>query len=540
MKDFSETIEALGDFESQEEIEVPFFTPEPKPEWLFDWCVDVCGHWKLSPQPHYELINQIEPLIGDCTFPSHTPSGEEIINKPKVVLVPRGNYKTTILCEDLVLAIIARNPEARILITANNIQLAKERLQAIKFHLENNKNFHELYGNGWKPKDKSIPWASDRIQVAKRKGIYREPTVTVGAVGADVTGKHFNVIITDDVVDDKNTRKKEQRDKVEKYIQNLEPLLDPGGVMLILGTHWHPDDAYVRFKKRDDAKIEEGKSALYDWYVRGCYDGPNGLYFPSQCGHEFLDRKRESSASLFACSYLNQPVAHEDLVFKPEYYREEDFTFHTTRNENVIETRTGRYIPVDVVMSWDTAGTKATSKSDYHGIVIAGMDGEKTLWTLHAEQKRGNASEIVSRVASLIQMYKPRKILVDAMASFGLWKNELTTRLEIYGERIAIDEYKHKGVPKEERIAMMEPRYTAGKWVIKPGQTALREQIQDFSMDNKLAHDDIIDAAAMLEGQFRDPGILHRFQDVNSYDSHYAEYLQEKGQNRRVFFGRPY
>lgn len=529
---FKEVLEGLEEFGDAPPLAgVPIFIPEPKPEWLYDFSIDICGHYKLQPQPHYEMVNFIENILGDCQFNS------TVDTEAYMMLVPRGNYKTTIAAEDVCVGILTKNPNARILITSNTKELAEDRVNAIKYHFEKNEAFKKEYGNDWKPAHREGVWNNNSILISKRTENFREPSIMAAAVGSEVTGKHFNYIVADDLVDFRNTRKKEQRDKVYEYLSNLWSLLDGGGVLFVIGTHWHPDDAYVRLRKRDKKRVEDGKKPFYQYYIRNCYDGPNGLYFPKEYPHERLDFIREENAQRFASNYLNQPVANEDLVFKEDFLVEKNFDYFTQGGRGIVQDGNAK-IPVDPVMCWDTAGTKQNVRSDYHGLTIRGTDATKCIWTLVAEQKKGTVSEIVSRVVALISVYRPRVLIIEAVGSYDHWKDKVEERLKTLDIRVTIIESQHRGIPKEERIAMLESNFSARKWIIKPDQEDLKGQIFSFSMDNKLAHDDILDSFAMGEGQYRDPGDMSFTYDEDDTDYEYLAHLQERGIRTGGFFTR--
>lgn len=514
---------ALDHFEEQPALEVPHYTPPAKPEWLFDFSVDVCGHEDLAPQPHYELINFIEEHLGDCQF-----SGKE--RRALLVEVPRGNFKTTIIAEDAPVGILTKNSDARILITTHKDNVSSKRLNAIKHHFEKNAKFAELFGDDWVPEFRDGVWSSKAIEVARRTKTLREPSVEVGAVGADTTGSHYDLIVADDLVNDKNVGSSEQRDKVHEYITSLFSLLDPGGLLIIIGTRWHPDDAYGRIIAKDEEREKAGKKPLYIKYIRSCYDGPNGLYFPTQYGHEELDDLKERmSAARFAANYLNKPVADEDIVFKPEYKIEREFTFYLTRERDGGVVRwDDSQIPVDNTMAWDTAGTKQSGKSDFHGFTVKGTDYMGFEWALVAEEFKGTVSQVVSRAVSHILAFRPRLLILESVGSFELWKEKIETALARYGVNITIVESRHGGIPKVERIAMVEPKWSGRRIILRKEQIEFQKQISNFSMANNLTHDDILDSWSMHEGYEEMPGEVLQIIRNNPIDE---EYLQRQKRN---------
>lgn len=516
--------DALDHYEERPNLEVPDYTPPGKPAWLFDFCVDVCGHEDLAPQPHYEFINFLEEHLGDCQF-----SGTK--RRSLLVEMPRGNFKTTITAEDLPVGVLTKNPNARILITTHKDNISSKRLNAVKHHFEKNAKFSELFGDDWAPEFREGVWSSKAIEVARRTKTLREPSVEVGAVGADTTGSHYDLIIADDLVQDKNVGTAEQRDKVHEYITSLFSLLDPGGLLIIIGTRWHPDDAYGKIITKDEERVKAGLDPLYIKYIRSCYDGPNGLYFPTQYGHEELDDLKERmSAARFSANYLNKPVADEDIVFKPEFKVERDFTFYLTRERSGGVVRwDDSQLPVDVTMAWDTAGTKATNKSDYHGFTVKGVDFQGYEWALVAEEFKGAVSQVISRAVSHILAFRPRLLILESVGSFELWKEKVETACARYGVSISIVEAKHGGIPKVERIAMVEPKWSNRRIIMRKDQLAFDKQISNFSMSNNLTHDDILDSWSMHEGYEEQADEVVQIIRNNPIDE---EYLKRK--NRSV------
>jgi hypothetical protein len=328
------------------------------------------------------------------------------------------------------------------------------------------------------------------------------------------------------LVNDKNVGTSEQRDKVHEYITSLFSLLDPGGLLIIIGTRWHPDDAYGRIISKDEERVKAGLEPLYTKYIRSCYDGPNGLYFPTQYGHEELDDlKDRMSAARFAANYLNKPVADSDLVFKPQYAVEREFTFLRNGRVGGLVRCDDAQIPVDVTMAWDTAGTKNSGRSDFHGLTVQGTDSYGRDWALVAEEFKGTPSEVVSRVAAHVMAYRPRVLIVEAIGSYELWKEKLTNVLDRYGITVTFVESQHRGIPKEERIAMLEPKWTNRQIILQSSQLAFRKQIDNFSMENRLAHDDILDSWQMHEEFSEEPDDIEYRGELDDIDQ---EWLKRK------------
>lgn len=509
---FDDITDALGEFGETPPLVIPKWEPPNKPEWLYDYCQEIIGFEDMAPQPHYEMCGFIEEALGDCQF-------EGMQHKAYMLLISRGTFKTSIVCEGAVTGILIKNPNARILIATHKEKTSGKRIQAVKRHFQFNQEFHKKYGDDWKPEFREYAWSEKSITVSRRTKVLREPSVEAGAVGVDMTGSHYDAIFVDDPVQRENSRTLDQRDKVHEYIMSLFALLDPGGILFLVGTRWHPDDAYGRIEKTDKAREEKGKPPFFKKLIRSCYDGPGGLLFPTRLDHEFLEEARSRDARLFAANYENKPVADADKTFKAEHHQVRDWQYYyTTGNQGIVRTAEDQW-PVSVTMRWDTAGTKGTGKSDFHGITVVGTDCYNRWWILASCGIKGPPSEIIAKVVSLIQVYRPRDLGIEATGAFGHWLERLQPLLDRYGlQKTTVFEWQHGGIPKEERIEMLEPLWTSRSIFMQDDQTSLWEQIDSFSMQNKLAHDDELDSLAMHIGGTEPAGEAERTIQSNPRD----------------------
>ncbi len=70
-----------------------------------------------------------------------------------------------------------------------------------------------------------------------------------------LTGLHFDIIIDDDLVNDKNTSTKEQIQKVIDVYNDSFNLLDRGGTHVVVGTRWSNRDLYGHILTTDIGTI---------------------------------------------------------------------------------------------------------------------------------------------------------------------------------------------------------------------------------------------------------------------------------------------
>lgn len=119
--------------------------------------------------------------------------------------------------------------------------------------------------------------------------------------GGSLTGKHYDRIFTDDIINLQDRISKAERDRTKLVYQELQNIKNRGGRIFNTLTRWHKDDAYTL--------MPEGKKYT-------CYD--TGLI-----SKEELEEIRKSmSPSLFACNYELQIIASENALFEtaPQFF----------------------------------------------------------------------------------------------------------------------------------------------------------------------------------------------------------------------------
>ena len=111
---------------------------------------------------------------------------------------------------------------------------------------------------------------------------------------SSITGKHSEIVITDDICNVTDRISKAERDRTKLQYQELQNIRNRGGRIINLGTKWHKDDVFTLM---DNIHI-------YDYRRTGLISD------------EQLQKIKDSmTASLFACNYELRIVAAEDVIF---------------------------------------------------------------------------------------------------------------------------------------------------------------------------------------------------------------------------------
>ena len=119
-------------------------------------------------------------------------------------------------------------------------------------------------------------------------------------IGGSLTGKHYDLIFTDDIINLQDRISKAERDRTKLIVYELMNIKNRGGRQFNTGTPWHKEDAFTIMPN------------IHKW---DCYS--TGIM--SQ--EEIEETKKNMIPSLFSANYELKHIADEDALFKdPKYF----------------------------------------------------------------------------------------------------------------------------------------------------------------------------------------------------------------------------
>jgi hypothetical protein len=167
--------------------------------------------------------------------------------KYKLILIPRGHLKSSLVTVAWAIQQLLRNPDYRILIRNAVWDQSRRFLGQIQGYLEDSK-LPLIFGQFTSPK---AIWTKEELEIRQRKIKKASPSIMTAGLETSLTGLHFDIIIDDDLVNDKNTSTKEQIQKVIDVYNDSFNLLDRGGIHVVVGTRWNVRDLYGHILSTD-------------------------------------------------------------------------------------------------------------------------------------------------------------------------------------------------------------------------------------------------------------------------------------------------
>lgn len=270
-------------------------------------------------------------------------------------------------------------------------------------------------------------------------------------LNGSLTGKHADLIFTDDVVNVKDRVSRAEREQTKRQYQELQNIKNRGGRIFNTGTPWHREDA-----------IATQMPNVHLWTV----------YDTNLISQDQIQHLRESmSASLFAANYELKHIADSEAMF-----RQANWLDDSSSNTELIYGGIGH---IDAAYG----GEDFTAYSIMHELSDGRIIAYGKLWQRHVDA-------CLPEIKIYHEHYKAGSILCETNGDKGYLANELESDYDFYvvdysekmNKFLKIASYLRKNWSRIWRIADTDPDYIS--------------QILDYT--EFAEHDDAPDSAASL------------------------------------------
>ena len=398
-----------------------------------------------------------------------------------MVIVPRRHMKTTWVKIKLIQNIL-KNPFVRQAMFSSTSSLVEQELSSIKKMLQTPKLmalFPQIIPD---PGKKGAGWEVNR---ASELTMHRDPgeqsspqecQIEVYGAGSTVTGKHFDIHIYDDLINEKTTQTLEQVNKTREWYGYIQGVLEPGGQEIYIGTPYHYADltTFIRnegiYDKIYKRSVVEGGEIIYKYFTQ-----------------KMLDKiKKRMTPYQWSCQWVCDPMPQEDQLFPPPHPM---FT----------ELPPGKYA---YYISVDPAATINTW-SDETAIVVAAVNEIGHVFIVDAFHFKKTGDQTAEFILQLNERYQPRKIGIEFRLQehlryvIDLTKSnwEASQKKPIF---LPIEGIDISNKSKYDRINLTLGSFMrSNRMAIKANLTDLMTQMSLFNR-NYSGKDDLVDACSMI------------------------------------------
>jgi predicted phage terminase large subunit-like protein len=421
-------------------------------------------------------------------------------------------------------------PNTRVLIASNKGENADDFLTGIKGHLESNEHLQWLFPDILvkDPQRNAREWTQSAITVTRSRRDLRESTIQAIGVTGELTSKHYDHGVFDDIVGKENAATKAEREKVWDFLMKARPLFDPGSTKDYVGTHWHYADAWARLKAQrrlgqrrlgvyevpcwaptgaraqDDPEVRAGIAGLvpgHGWVrvvfpERFCLDKPD----PDDATDQRLEllAERRGEPSNFNAQYLLDPSSAETAHFPRLDPEGQGYL-------QIVDTAPP-LADLWVAMSVDPAQS-LHKWADFSAIAIGGFDRRGDLYLLELWQGKRDDEGLVRRMYDLHARFTERgaafkAIGVEAIGFAKAYRHVITIEGDRRGFYLPVIAYERDTkVTKQVRIGGIQGQWMSRQIHALASCEALADfvdQADKFRMEADNDHDDLLDAVADL------------------------------------------
>lgn len=213
-------------------------------------------------------------------------------DEDKTIMAHRGSYKTT--CVSIAIALLIMFwPNHRITFMRKTDADVKEVISQVKKMLDTTEA-KALTAMVWGTPVQLITATQSELSTNLTNDPRGSSQLIGTGVNGSLTGKHYDIIFTDDIINTKDRRSRAEREHTKAVYMELQNVKNRGGRIFNTGTPWHVDDASTLMPS----------AQMWD-----CYS--TGLMTDEEIAHI----RERMTPSLFAANYELRHIPSDDVIF---------------------------------------------------------------------------------------------------------------------------------------------------------------------------------------------------------------------------------
>jgi hypothetical protein len=320
----------------------------------------------------------------------------------RLLLAPRGHFKSTVVSYAKIVHAIIRNPNIRILLISALEKNAVNFGQQVKRAFQHNPRLRWLFPEFCVEPERQFGPKEEFVSPARTDFTLSAPTFTSAYLDASLASQHYDLIIMDDPIEAKHVATEEQAAKSRASYNKIIPLLDPPTPgnptsIIMVGTRWAYFDLYSALVP--EAQGGTAATSQFQCIVRsalevdGKPDFENGdpifpTRFPRSRLLQLLDEARADDrlGEVFWWNqYMNMCRPPDSTPFHEDWFMEVDAAS--------IPPLFQKMIVVDTALKDDTFNRKGL-RGDYCVILVVGWDREGRLYVIDGVRSNVMTSKI--------------------------------------------------------------------------------------------------------------------------------------------------
>lgn len=401
---------------------------------------------------------------------------------------PRDSFKSTIFGISKTVQLVLNDPNVTVLYLSGSLDNAKKKTNEIRLQFTKNEVLLHLFPEFRAP-SKSQEGSEGEWRAPCATNFRGEPTIKANGITSRLASKHVDVIVCDDIWDEKSVTTPDVMAKTRKGFKNAEFLFKRTSmrVMLVIGTRFAQDDLTLDIagdgtEKFPGERLFKGHCHIVSGMLpNGRSLFPEGFtldWMMDYCNGGGTDTDRSDGGLYdFSCQIMLNP-SMADKGFDPSWFRYLSWT----------EIRQGKeagLLDYDCILLTDAAGSDNRG-SDRDAILVVCRDsfGRKTVVLSECRQRAPAA--FVSRVFGIFDEFRCKGGLVVQKAAIDTvvrsFIDEENVRRAAEGRAVMpVLPYSLQRQDKDERIThALQPLLQRGELYFDPDMPECRELVAEL------------------------------------------------------------
>ena len=281
----------------------------------------VLGYCLITEEVHHDAIAFFPQMDPNKAVPELSQG----LKRRRTLLYPRNTYKSTLDITFCVQLLLNYFMTIGILILSGSKELSFAFVdQVASFFIRNGRNpslfqalFPELCVDRWKPSG----WFTPAVRQTEPEII--EPAIWANSLESATTGWHPDVLICDDVNNNRNSRNFDSRARLTKNYKLVRKILKPTGIELKIGTCYGPGDIF-------NDELLTARPGSYERLLKPAMRLKSGerldnngfpdedeieLLVPSILNYDFLREEYDADFESFMSQYMLDSYGAAEIVF---------------------------------------------------------------------------------------------------------------------------------------------------------------------------------------------------------------------------------
>lgn len=232
------------------------------------------------------------------------------------------------------------------------------------------------------------------------------------------------------------------REKKKRWLQDLISILEPDGLLIVIGTRWHSDDVYQKIID-DNPKLPD--SMQYHIEIEAVMDENENLLFPTIIDKiKIIALKIEKGLVEFYSQYMNNPLPAETQLFSVE-----KMSFYDESTESLEKEYNYAYID-------PALGSLGKGDTDLIVVLFGARKGNHIFIRDCIITNTQTPDVVIKEMKKKYKQYKCTYVGVESNGYQTLFAKEIREQGMVVSEV-------RNNKPKNVRIESIEPSVSSGK-----------------------------------------------------------------------------